>query len=152
MGFALLLGILGEKVRDLLDAEGKKANESTRRVGGERDAKRKKAREREMASRSDGSYERVLPEGRIFSATRKRSETGGARGRWRTTDREGGSRRKKRVGGDEEAEGGWREEGSLARREGESALPLPRASSLSLSLPFLAFFLGEIDQRPRETD
>lgn len=37
------------------------------------------------------------------------------------------------MGGDEEAEGGWREEGSLARREGESALPLPRASSLFLS-------------------
>lgn len=39
------------------------------------------------------------------------------------------------MGGDEEAEGGWREEGSLARRESESesALPLPRASSLFLS-------------------
>lgn len=37
------------------------------------------------------------------------------------------------MGGDEEAEGGWRED-SLVRREGESVLPLPRGPSLYLSL------------------
>lgn len=77
LGFALLLGILGEKVRDLLDGEGKKANESTRRVGGERDAKRKKARERER----DGISERrklreSCPKGAFF----RRLEKGVRRG------------------------------------------------------------------------
>jgi len=73
------------------------------------------------------------------------------------------------VGGDEEAEG--RLEGefslsvSLVARARERSCSLPRARCLSLSLSLsllpcflffslasLAFFLGEIDQRPRETD
>lgn len=39
---------------------------------------------------------------------------------------------------------------SLAARA--RALFLSLVLALSFSLPFLAFFLGEIDQRPRETD
>lgn len=52
-------------------------------------------------------------------------------------------RRKKSVGGDEEAEGGER---------GMRVVSLFLSLSLSFASLSIAFFLSEIDQRPRETD
>lgn len=68
-------------------------------------------------------------------------------GGWRTIEGGRGGK-EKRVGGDEEAVDEERKilSCSHARREGENPSGLPFAP------PSLAFFLGEIDQRPRETD
>jgi len=152
-------------------ARGKKANGRTarrwlpERMRAQRESKREREREREReGSRSDGSYESPARRAHFFGDSKKERDEG-ARGIARERQIE-----RVAVGGKKgwavmkRPKGGWRESSlslCLARREGERAFLLSSSLSLSfsllpcflfLSLASLAFFLGEIDQRPRETD
>lgn len=72
---------------------------------------------------------KLLPEGRIFLATRKRRDSGAGWGGKRQI--EGGGRRKKRVGGDEEAEGG---KSRVRSSRGRVSFSRPFCLSISFSL------------------
>jgi len=159
-------------VRDLLDGEASEREEGEREDGakaadeedssreGEQGGEREREsgggeEEMETASRNDGSYESPARRAHFFGDSKKERD-GGARGIAGERQIERVTvKRKKWVGGDEEAEG--RLEGSLSRSpRGPLSLSLSLSSLLPrflfFSLASLAFFLGEIDQRPRETD
>jgi len=144
-------------VRDLLDGEASEREEGEREDGakaadeedssreGEQGGEREREsgggeEEMETASRNDGSYESPARRAHFFGDSKKERD-GGARGIAGERQIERVTvKRKKWVGGDEEAEG--RLEGSLSRspRGRESVLALPRARTLSLSLSLSLLF------------